>query len=515
MTEVELKLAIDPEDAPRLLRSPVLRELAEGRGRTRSLHTVYFDTPTLALARLGMALRVRRDGRRLVQTLKARGPQRGAHFDRLELEAATTSEEPELDLIADPDLRTRVAEAIADSTLAPVIETRIRRTRRLLRHGETSLELDLDFGEVKAGGESLPLCEVELELREGDTGALYDVALALLETVPLRISTVSKSDLGYACLTGSPPAPQKASTVELAADGTLDDAIAATLGSCLEQVLANQTPAHRGDDVEGVHQMRVGVRRLRSALRLFRPVLPQDPLRPIEHELRWLARELGAVRDLDVFVVERVDPLLIMHPGDKDLELLRETADERRRHFHDHLRRSIDSKRYTRLVLELGRWLARRRWREQPLDEASVRLFAPASELAAELLERRHRKVRRSGKKVDELPLSQLHRLRLQVKRLRYASELLGGLYPGRRWKRYVARLSELQDRLGRLADLRTVQELLADLVERVASERRPGCARAAGFVEGWATADAARATRRLGRAWRAFSRAQPFWTGD
>jgi inorganic triphosphatase YgiF len=513
MTEVELKLAIDPDDASRLLRSPLVAELAQGPGRTRSLRTVYFDTPALDLARLGMALRVRRDGRRLVQTLKARGPQRGAHFDRLELEATTTSEEPDLALLSDPEQRARVAEAIAGSTLAPVIETRMRRTRRMLRHGQTSLELDLDFGEVTAGGASLPLCEVELELCEGDAAALYDVALALLEIVPLRISMVSKADLGYASLTGSLARPQKAGPVELAADGTLDDAIAATLGSCLEQVLVNQAPAYRGDDVEGVHQMRVGVRRMRSALRLFRPVLPRDERRPLERELRWLARELGAVRDLDVFVVERLDPLLVARSGDKALELLRETAEEQRRSHHERLRRSLDSPRYTRLVLELGRWLARRRWREQPVDESSARLFAPARELAAELLARRDRKARSLGESVDGLPLAALHRLRIRVKRLRYASELLGSLYPDRRRKRYLERLSELQDRLGQLADLVTVQRLLADLIERVAPEQRPGCARAAGFVEGWATADAARATRRIGRAWRAFARTRPFWT--
>jgi len=515
MTEVELKLEIRPEDAPRLLRNRFLAEISEGRGRTRSLHTVYFDTPRLDLARLGMALRVRRDGRRLVQTLKLRGPQRGAHFDRLEVEAPAASEEPDLGLVPDPELRAQVAEAIAGSALAPVIETRFRRTHRLLRHGETSLELDLDVGEVRAAGESQPLCEVELELREGDAGALYDVALALLESVPLRISTVSKADLGYACLTGSPPAPQRAKPPELAPDGTLDDAIAATLGSCLAQVLANQAPAHRGDDVEGVHQMRVGVRRLRSALRLFRPVLPADELRPLERELRWLGRELGAVRDLDVFVVELIDPLVAQRPGDKGLELLRGAAEGQRREHHERLRRSIDSPRYTRLVLELGRWLARRGWRNQSLDEASARLFAPARGLAAELLERRDRKARRLGERVDELQVPDLHRLRIQLKRLRYASELLGGLYPGRRRDRYLERLPELQDRLGRLADLATAQGLLADLIERVAPEARPACARAAGFVEGWACADAARATRRLGKAWHEFARARPFWTGD
>lgn len=515
MTEVELKLEIPPEHASRLLRSRLLRELGEGRSRTRSLHTLYFDTPKLDLARIGVALRVRRDGRRLVQTLKARGPQRGAHFDRLEFEAPSAAEEPDLGLVPDPELRRRVEEAIAGSALAPVIETRIRRTRRLLRHEATSLELDVDVGEVRAAGATQPLSEIELELREGDAGALYDVALALLETVPLRISTVSKADLGYACLTGSPPAPQKAKPPELSPGATLDEAIAATLATCLEQILANQAPARRGDDVEGVHQMRVGVRRLRSALRLFRPVLPVDALRPLERDLRWLGRALGAVRDLDVFVVELIEPLFERRPGDKALELLHEAAQRQRRENHEGLRRALDSPRYTRLVLELGRWLARRGWRDQPLDEASAQLFAPARGLASELLERRDRKVRRLGERIDELSVPELHRLRIQLKRLRYAAELLGGLFPGRRRERYLGPLPRLQDRLGQLADLATAQGLLAGLIEQVPAEARPACARAAGFVEGWASADAARALRRIGKRWRSFARARPFWIDE
>jgi inorganic triphosphatase YgiF len=515
MREIELKLEIRPEDVPRLVASPRLRELAEGRARTRSLHTVYFDTPELALARQGMALRVRRDGRERVQTLKARGPQRGAHFDRIEHEASVSGEEPDLGLVPDPELRARIEAAIAGAALEPVIETRIRRTRRALRQGETSLELDLDVGEVRTAGESQPLCEVELELREGDPGALYDVALALLDAVPLRISTVSKADLGYACLTGTPPPPRKAEPPELDPGATLDDAIAATLETCLGHVLANQAPAHLGRDVEGVHQMRVGVRRLRSALRLFRPVLPAAALRPLEAELRWLGRELGAVRDLDVFVLELLGPISTRRPGDKGLERLSEAAQALRAERHEQLRRALDSPRATRFVLELGRFVARREWRSQPLDEASARLFAPARGLAVELLERRQRKVRRLGERIDELAPPDLHRLRIELKRLRYASELLGGLFPGRRRDRYLERLPELQDRLGRLADIATAQTLLAGLLERVDPDARPACARAAGFVEGWAAADVARTTRRLGRAWARFAHARPFWASS
>src|SRR5262245_4352943 len=141
MREIELKLEIDPEDLPRLLRSPELRALAAGRGQTRSLHSVYFDTHELALARQGMALRVRRDGRRLVQTLKARGPGRGAHFDRIEYEAVAAAEKPDLELVPDPEARARVREAMAGAALEPVIETRIRRTRRPLRQADASLEI--------------------------------------------------------------------------------------------------------------------------------------------------------------------------------------------------------------------------------------------------------------------------------------------------------------------------------------------------------------------------------------
>jgi inorganic triphosphatase YgiF len=513
MREVELKLEIRREDAARLLHSPRLRELAEGRAATRGLRSVYFDTRELALAQHGMALRVRRDGRRLVQTLKARGPQRGAHFDRIEYEAVATGEQPDLALVPDPEMRARVEEAAAGAALEPVIETLIRRTRRLLRHKHASLELDLDIGEVRTAGGSQPLCELELELREGDPGALYEVALELLDEVPLRISTISKADLGYACLTGVPPEPSKAPAPALAPGATLDDAIAATVESCLAHMLANQAPARLGQDVEGVHQMRVGVRRLRSALRLFAPALPADGLAAFERELRWLGRELGRVRDLDVLVVERLGPLAERRSDDLALGRLRDAAQSAREEHQTALHAVLDSVRYTRLVLELGRWLARRAWREQPLDPDSARLFTPARMLAAELLEARDRKARSLGEKIETLELHDLHRLRIRVKRLRYAAELLGGLYPGRRRDRYAQHLAELQDRLGRLADLATAQRLLGELLERVEPEQRDGCTRAAGFVEGWASADVARATARLPRRWERFARSRAFWT--
>jgi len=511
--EIELKLELRPEDAARLLRSARLRPLAQGRAATRSLRTLYFDTRELALARQGIALRVRRDGRRLVQTLKARGTPRGAHFDRIELEAAATSEQPDLGLVPDAGLRARIEEAAAGAALEPVIETQFRRTRRLLRHEHASLELALDVGEVRGGGASQPLCELELELREGAASALYDVALDLLEDFPLRLSTVSKAELGYACLSGEPPAPRKATPLALAPEATLDDVVAATLDSCLAHALANQVPARLGRDAEGVHQMRVGVRRLRSALRLFAPALPDAGRLPLERELRWLGRELGRVRDLDVLVLELLGPLAQRRAGDGPLGRLRDAAQAERETRQAALRDVLDSERTTRLALELGRWLARRGWREQPLGPGSARLFAPARALAAELLAARDRKARRLGERIGELAPPDLHRLRIRVKRLRYAAELLGGLYPGRRSDRYALHLAELQDRLGRLADLATAERLLDELVARAPAEQRDEAGRAAGFALGWVGRDVDRAIARLPRRWERFARTRAFWS--
>lgn len=511
--EVELKLLVPPEDLPRLRRHPRLRALAQGRPRTRALESFYFDTPDLDLARQGVALRLRRIGRSLVQTVKTDTPGHAGLFQRGEWECAVRGDRPDLNAVADPGVRERIARAIAGKSLGPVVRTEMRRTERLLREGDLEILCDLDVGEIRTPDRSLPICELELELRSGDPAALYDLALELHETIALRPGLESKAERGFAALTGRGPLPQHARRPSLDPEISLDDAMAEIFASCAEQIQGNQEAARAGLEPEGVHQMRVGTRRLRSALTLFRDVLPAEPVASLRAELRWLGGELGEARDLDVFLEEALEPLLRHLPNDPALKRLRDAARELRVEAYARVRQAVDSRRYARFLLELGAWMAGRRWRQQSVSPESARLFTPARELAGPLLARRLRKVRKLGSDLPQRTLDEKHALRIQVKKLRYAGEFFRDLYARAGATRVLRRLARLQDVLGHLNDQRTADAILERIVERLGAEVSMDHYRGVGVVSGWTARNAEERLERLDQRWKRFAATAPFWS--
>lgn len=510
--EVELKLEVAPGDLPALKRHRLLHALTQGRASTRQLRSVYFDTPEGDLARNQLGLRLRTSGTRWVQTLKTRGDGAGGLFVREEWETPVAGDRPDLGRIADPVLREKLQGEIAGRSLEPLFETDVRRTRRVLREEGNELLCELDVGELRCAAGRLPICELELELREGDPGYLYQLALELLADVSLRPALESKAERGHALLTGAAPGPCKAGALHLDRKATLEDVLEAVWRSCLEQIAANEEPAREGRDPEGVHQMRVGVRRLRSALSLFRPVLPEGATVPIEAELRWLGGSLGPVRDLDVFVEGLVEPLLRLREGDAALLRLADEAHRARRLAQQHLREALAGRRLPRLLLEIGRFVATARWRDQPLSVASAQLFQPARSFGDALLARRLDRARRLGDRLETLTPAERHRLRIQLKKLRYASEFLRSLYPEKRAARYVERLAGLQDVLGEWNDAVIAERLLGDLLGRMGPAAGPDLERVAGFVLGWNARATERHAQRLPRLWQKLAAAEPFW---
>jgi inorganic triphosphatase YgiF len=514
--EVELKLEVGASDLARLARHPSLEQFGEGRPATRTLHGVYFDTKDLDLWQRGLVLRVRTVGRRRIVGVKTRGDARGGLVAREEAEAPLASAPGELRqvpqaalLAAIPDARLRRAalRAAQGKRLVPRVETHVRRTTRRLRLGTSLVELALDVGEVRAGRRRMPIRELELERVAGSTRALYDVALRLAADAALRPGLLGKAERGFAVLAGRAPEPSRAERPAFARGASLEAVIAAVLGECLRQVSANQPVAVRGDDPEGVHQMRVGLRRLRSALRLFRRQLPVHETEALAPELRWLGRLLGAARDLDVFLEELLGPVTKNRPRDRGLAALREAAEKARREAYTALRRELASQRHTVLVLRLGRLVDGGAFRGRAAGE----LARPARPLARRLLRRRAERVRQLGARFDELSPPQLHRLRIRAKRLRYAIELLAPLFPGAAPERAARRLADLQDALGHLNDQATAEQLVARLRERL-PEVTPEIVRAEGFVMGWASSTAALGRERLADAWRRVERLEPFW---
>jgi CHAD domain-containing protein len=383
----------------------------------------------------------------------------------------------------------------------------VRRTLLRLRHGTALVEAALDAGEVRAGRKSLKVRELELEHISGSTRALYDVALRLAADVALRPGLLGKAERGFAHLIGRESEPSRAERPVFPRGATLEAVLAAVLAECLRQISANQPVAERGRDPEGVHQMRVGLRRLRSALRLFRNQLPVRETEALVEELRWLAGLLGAARDLDVFLEELLGPVTKGRPDDRGLAALRDAAEGARRDAYAALRRELASQRYATLLLRLGCFVDGASFRRRGASE----LARPARPLARRLLRHRAARVGQLGARLDELSAQELHRLRIRAKRLRYAIELLAPLFPGAAPDRTARRLAELQDVLGHLNDQATAEQLVTRLRERL-PEVTPEVTRAEGFVLGWASSSTALGRERLVAAWRRVERLEPFW---
>jgi len=510
--EIELKLHVAPEDVQRLQTHPRVLTLSQGDASSRGMRSVYFDTAEFDLARLDLELRVRSTGQARLQTLKTRGKIRAGCFDRGEYETPVIGPAPDVAQLPAIELRDRLQNAIAGKPLQAVFETDVERTTRRLRHGANDLVLDLDIGEVRSGERSASICELELELKQGDPAYLYQLALELLDEVTLWPATESKAERGYALLIGAEPEPHKARPIELEPDASAEQALRVIVSDCLDQITTNQRPALESRDPEAVHQLRVGVRRLRSALGVFRAALPPAQVAALAESLRGLGRVLGPARDLDVFTLELLRPLAARHPDDPGFRALLARAEQERDAARCATRAALRSNRYTRLVLQFGYWLAREAWREQPVSEASAQLFAPARDFAALALERRHRKVVRAARRLGESSAGQRHRLRIRAKKLRYASEFFRSLYPSRRTSRYVRRVERLQDLLGAMNDTANAVRLLPELLAGVDPAARRQAERAAGFVAGWDAHQDSRRPRKLARHVRAFRAGKPFW---
>ncbi len=306
------------------------------------------------------------------------------------------------------------------------------------------------------------------------------------------------------------PRPVKAAELPAPApDG--DSAIALAAGilrHCLAQLDANIQPVLLGQDSEAVHQLRVALRRLRSALDIFAAILPAAWLENVVADLRWLNAPLGQRRDLDVFVEETLVPLRLAQPDLAGLTQLAATLEARRATAQAALAAALSSPRAALALLRLrdlahaseAEWL--RRLEPGQHDAALL----PASGFAALSLQRRRRKLKQLGARQAELSVPELHRLRIRAKKLRYASDFFRPLFGKKQTKAAGIALARLQDMLGALNDAAVGDRLLAGLLGPVATDP------AAAAIAGWFAARQATQLAQLGPAWADYAGLKPFW---
>ena len=515
--EIELKLDVPIHSLPRLTGGSLLKRAATSARKPASLVSVYFDTDKLRLRDKGLSLRVRRIGRRLVQTVKQENSV-SARLARNEWEHDVRSNEPDLDAARDTALAPLLNKKLRRG-LKPVFETRVRRKVFQIQSGDSEVELSIDKGKIEAGRKSSPLCEVELELKHGQVSDLFKLAKTLADEVPLRLAVNSKADRGYALLTTHKPEAVKAAPVALAPDIDAQSAFQTIAGACLHQLVANQ-PLMLDDDPEGLHQMRVALRRLRAAISLFSDMLPDPQTSALKTELKWITGELGPARELEVFVKRVVNPVADRKPDRPGVAVLSRELWQRREETLARAHAAVESPRFRSLVLDTAAWIEDGDWISNPEDPARMLRQRPIAEAAADQLNRRWKTILKKGKNLDELEPPLRHRLRIQAKKLRYAAEFFAGAFPRKksmkRRKDFVASLAKLQDALGDLNDIAVHEELLGRLVDgKNAGGKARGSvekAFAAGRLSGREEVRVASVLKEAERAYAAFAKARPFW---
>ena len=507
--EIELKLAGTADALETLWNSAIAPRATP---TSRRLISTYFDTPDLRLRRRGFSLRIRQDGDALVQTVKAGKNEARSVTRRHEWSTPIDRAVPDLMRLDDPEVRESIGLVIAGE-LQPVFTTdvvrRIKRYRVRRDDGENAhIEAALDRGEIRCGGKRDAICELELELLEGSSVALQEEAVRLLDGAPLEYQPLSKAERGFALACGERPAGRKAGPPDLNPEGSVEEGLKRILSNCVNHWLANHAAVLDGGDVEGVHQMRVAFRRLRSALTIFKSALPADDRNWLRREAKSLIDGLGSARDWDVFIEDMLQPVMTARPEDDSLKVLQEAANEQRRQAYELARAMLRSPQYLRFVLDLGAWLDGRGWRRQTLAGLNRNLV----DLAEEVLSKRHKESIKLGRKFGELSDEALHRLRISLKKLRYATEFFAALYAEGGTEAYLKSLRRLQDDLGGLNDLAVAEARLADLRTRFEADEPGALQWPCGVVIGWHSHARARIRPRITKDWRDFTHTRPFW---
>jgi triphosphatase len=478
---MELELRLPPDNAARLPRLPLL--VAAGKLRGQGVRIVWHDSPDSALAADGLTLAEERGIWRLERLVPDALPWPPGGSAPIEAQATTLES---LDH--------------AMPTAVPAVAAFVgRRSGYTIETDAGAVTLWAWRGALRAVEHERPACRLHLS---GADAAVRTVALGLADALPVEVPRGTLAAEGLAAAHGTAMPARRRGAPAMPEGLDVAGSFAWVVGH-LTDVILHFAPAAAADSEgpEPVHQMRVAVRRLRSALSIFRHVLDSPELTAAASDLKGLGQRLGPTRDWDVFLGETAPEVSAAFPSEPRLTRLLHAAERQRKASHAALRDYLQGPLFRRLCIELA-WLSVARSWHPVTQEDEVPASLP--DLAATLLDRRMRKLFTAGDEIEGLDAAGLHGLRLHAKRARYATEIFASLYPPRPALRFVERLSALQEQLGVMNDRATAASLLAQL--------GPKHTFAAGLVLGFIGAKTTKLRPRIMKAWEKFRKMPGFW---
>jgi inorganic triphosphatase YgiF len=470
-TEVELKLAL-PSDDPsnleqRLARLPVL---ARRKVTHERLHNTYYDTPDDLLNRQRTALRIRRVGSEeqpvWLQTLKMGGSGDSALSQRGEWEAAVPSAALRADRLRVTPWLQLDPEGTVFQSLTPRFTTDFTRTRWTVRNRDGSVvEVALDQGQIVAGEHSASLCELELELKSGKPGALFDIARQIASAIAVMPLGASKAQRGFALARQALDQPARAQPPRLTPELPVPEVATLVLREMFSHFCGNLHTLLTSDEPEVVHQARVGWRRFKTALALFKKT-PLVQAIPPWQRLKPLLEELGHLRDLEVASLETL-PMLANAYVDgsrkrqEHWQALQRALAQAAEVQHERVRTAIHNPATGATLLALTEWLEREHDADASLETAanSKRSLRPWALRRMERLRDQLKATLKKSPKPDNL-----HQTRIVAKRLRYGVEALRAVLPKRCAQRWQRQATRLQGSMGAERDLRQALRIAGNL---------------------------------------------------
>ncbi|HEY5723490.1 MAG TPA: CHAD domain-containing protein [Allosphingosinicella sp.] len=427
--EIELKFELDSDAADRVRTHPLL---AKADRRDWFQRTTYFDTEDGKLRNEGYTLRVRQIDDRFTQTVKTSSRSAGL-FERQEWESAVRGMKPDCSALED----TPLARLNYLGRLEPVSRFAVKRTSWTVNIDRSSIEVVLDSGRFSAARRKAPLHELEIELKKGNPRAIFTLARKLSNAARLEIGVLSKDERGFLLARNMLGNEQKASASTVQRDMDIGEAVVLFVHECVRQLRLSQPAIVTRRDPDALHQARLAIRRLRSLFSFFRPAIPRNTLDPLRTQLRSFIEPFGQARNLDVFLARHGKEL----PSDDRRKLSRA-----RGNAYGEVIEAMESQRSRDLFLDLIEWASTRRRAKSGVTDS-------LENFAGKQLDTMWEKIKRKSSMLPFLEENEIHRLRIAIKKMRYALEFMAGLYSAKKVGKFTEGLGNIQDCLGELHD--------------------------------------------------------------
>ena len=504
--EFELKFTGSPTEIAALPQSLIVSALCNNKGEWERLDTTCYDTPDGDLALSGISLRLRNEGGQLVQAVKAsRAGGTSIRRDEVETQLTKTAEFPARSGDREFD---KILQQVSDK-LMPIARTVTDRWTALVTFKRSQIELAVDLGRAESWSPTgvhfqAPLAELELELKDGVHEDVFNLGRLIARNGAFRLCAKSKLETALALTEGGSFRIEPPAKITAISDEPVGDVLQRVLGAIAMRLASLQAPLIEARRVEGVHQMRVALRRLRAVERVFRPHIQSRHVADLAASARVFTRQMAPARDWDVFIEETMSTSLESGYAPACNSHLNVAAQAKRAEGWADAVAAISDPAFTLFLIDLMEASVRTPWRKK----ARNGLALPVHEFAPRVLDRALKKAVKTAKRIRPGHIEDLHQLRIALKKLRYPVQMFRTIYPKDQRRDYMAALAALQQNFGVVNDAVVAQSLANEAAEGNGDDAM----RAAGFVCGYKAAEAEAAASKIETAWATFVAMKPFW---